>query len=128
MAYANAGHNPPLWFRAAGGAVERLNAAGIVLGVLDDIEMEEERIDVAPGDVLVFYTDGVTEAMNAANEEFGMGRFQAVIEAVAAAPGASAKDIVGAVQHAVNTFTGSRPQTDDFTLFVVKRLNRKETT
>jgi sigma-B regulation protein RsbU (phosphoserine phosphatase) len=127
MAYANAGHNPPLWFRAAGGAAERLDADGIVLGVLDDIELEEERIDVAPGDVLVFYTDGVTEAMNAADEEFGMGRFQAAVEAVAADPGAGANDIVEAVRHAVNTFTGSRPQTDDFTLFVVKRLNREET-
>jgi sigma-B regulation protein RsbU (phosphoserine phosphatase) len=127
MAYANAGHNPPLWFSAAGGSTERLDADGIVLGVLDDIELEEERIDVAPGDVLVFYTDGVTEAMNAADEEFGMGRFQAAVEAVAADPGAGANDIVEAVRHAVNTFIGSRPQTDDFTLFVVKRLNREET-
>ncbi len=121
LVYANAGHNPPLWFRAETHTFQKLDTHGIVLGVLEAIELEEDRVDIAPGDVLVLYTDGVTEAMGAAGEEFGLLRLQAVV-AEAAEGGASARDILKAVVGAVGAFTSGLPQTDDFTLCVVRRM------
>jgi sigma-B regulation protein RsbU (phosphoserine phosphatase) len=104
LAYANAGHNPPLWLQVATGELRELAARGIVLGLFYDIDLEEREISVAPGDLLVFYTDGVTEAM-----------------AVTAKPKASAQEVLEAIVQTVNTFTGNTPQSDDITLFVAKR-------
>lgn len=80
--------------------------------------MEEWRIDVSPGDVLVFYTDGVTEAMNANGSMFDEQRLQAI---VMANRDASAETVAQAIVNAVRAFIGSTPQSDDLTLFVVKR-------
>ena len=123
LTYANAGHNRPLWWHAATGDFEELQAAGIVLGVLDDVELEEGEVEVAPGDVLVFYTDGVTEAMTRSYEEFGVARLKtAVAGAVGAHLNLNAKIIVDAILDAVKSFTRDAPQSDDFTLFVVRRF------
>lgn len=118
LTYANAGHNRPLWVQSSSGDIQELAAQGIVLGILEDIELGERQIDVAPGDFLVFYTDGVTEAMSADGQEFGQERLRA---AVAATPDASPQQIISAVVDAVNVFTGDAPQADDLTLLVVKR-------
>jgi serine phosphatase RsbU (regulator of sigma subunit) len=118
LTYANAGHNRPLWLQISSGEIQELAARGIVLGILEDIELEEREIDVAPGDVLVFHTDGVTEAMDIVGQQFGEERLQA---AVAVTPNASAQEIVAAVVYAVRAFTGDAPQSDDLTLLVVKR-------
>ena len=118
LTYANAGHNRPMWLQSGSGEIQELAARGIVLGILEDIELEEREIDVAPGDVLVFYTDGVTEAMNTDGQQFGRERLRA---AVAGNPGASAQQILSAVVDAVKAFAGHAPQSDDRTLFVVKR-------
>jgi len=118
MIYANAGHNRPLWVRAERGTVEELGARGIVLGVLDEIKLEERRIDVAPGDVVVFYTDGVTDGMNGDEEFFEVARLR---EVVAAHAGGSARELLHAIIAAYNAFTGDTEQTDDFTCVVVKR-------
>jgi sigma-B regulation protein RsbU (phosphoserine phosphatase) len=118
LTYANAGHNRPLWLQSGSGEIQELTAQGIVLGILEDIELEEREIDVAPGDVLVFHTDGVTEAMDIVGQQFGKERLWA---AVAATPKASAQEIVAAVVDAVKAFTGDAPQSDDLTLLVVKR-------
>jgi phosphoserine phosphatase RsbU/P len=117
--YANAGHNPPLCYRAASDSFERLDAEGIVLGVVADAELEQGSATVDPGDVVIFYTDGVTEAMNEALEEFGLARLQ---EAVAASAGGSAQQVLQAIGEAVSAFTGDTDQSDDLTLFVFKRL------
>jgi sigma-B regulation protein RsbU (phosphoserine phosphatase) len=123
LTFANAGHNRPLWWHAATGDFEELQAAGIVLGVLDDVELEEGEVEVAPGDVLVFYTDGVTEAMTRSYEEFGVARLKtAVAGAVGAHLNLNAKIIVDAILDAVKSFTRDAPQSDDFTLFVVRRF------
>src|SRR5690606_33662015 len=79
--YANAGHNRPLWWQSGSGRFEELGAHGIVLGILEDIELEERLIQMAPGDFLVFYTDGVNEAVNLNDEEFGLERLRAVVAA-----------------------------------------------
>jgi serine phosphatase RsbU (regulator of sigma subunit) len=118
LTYANAGHNRPLWLQISSGEILELAARGIVLGILEDIELEEREIDVSPGDVLVFHTDGVTEAMDIVGQQFGEERLRA---AVAATPNASAQEIIAAVVDAVKAFTGDAPQSDDLTLLVVKR-------
>lgn len=73
--YANAGHNPPLLIRADG-SVERLGRTGILVGWDPDVEFGEARVELAAGDVLVLYTDGVTEALDAHGHEYGEERFE----------------------------------------------------
>jgi sigma-B regulation protein RsbU (phosphoserine phosphatase) len=118
MAFANGGHNWPLWLRAGEGACQELSARGIVLGAFADMEFEQRRIEVAPGDVLVFFTDGVTEAMDQAGRMFEDEQLQAT---VMAHRDASAEQLAQAIVDAVKAFTGDTPQSDDLTLFVVKR-------
>jgi len=123
LTYANAGHNRTLWRQAGTGQVQELAARGIALSVLEDVDLEEREIDVAPGDVLVFYTDGVTEAMDADGQPFGVERLRQV---VAAAADANPDQIVAAVEEAVRAFVGDAPQSDDIALFVVKRSTSLE--
>jgi serine phosphatase RsbU (regulator of sigma subunit) len=118
LVYANGGHTWPLWLRSASGEVQLLAARGIVLGVFSDIELEEREIEVAPGDVLVFYTDGVTEARGSDGQMFDEERLRA---AVASSPEASAQQVLQAIVEAVEAFVGDIPQSDDLTLFVIKR-------
>ncbi|MCB8942232.1 MAG: SpoIIE family protein phosphatase [Ardenticatenaceae bacterium] len=118
--YTNAGHNPPLWWH--GGRCQWLASDGIVLGVLPQIGLVQHEMLVAPGDVLVFFTDGVTEAMTADKVEFGEGRLEtAVSDLLAARPEATADEVLAAIQRAIDLFTRHAPQHDDITLFVVKR-------
>lgn len=119
MAYSNAGHNYPVWLRAGSGEAVELAARGIIMGAFEDIELEEDEIEVAPGDMIIFYTDGVTEAMNASEELFGEDRLQVVIKENVRA---CAPDMLKAIVAAVANFTGDTPQADDFTIFIVKRL------
>jgi sigma-B regulation protein RsbU (phosphoserine phosphatase) len=119
LAYTNAGHNPPLWIQSATGQVQELHAQGIVLGIFEEVELEEREIDVAPGDYLVFYTDGVTEAMDPNHVPFDQKRLET---AIAASAGGSAQEVLDGIVAAVRAFTGDIPQSDDLTLFVVRRL------
>lgn len=116
--FCNAGHNPALWFRAAEGGSQELTTPGIIMGAFHKIELEEQRVDVAVGDLLVFYTDGVTEAINPAEEEFGRHRLQRVLKAQA---DASAQQILESVVEAVDAFAEDAPPFDDLTLVVLKR-------
>jgi serine phosphatase RsbU (regulator of sigma subunit) len=118
LVYASAGHNWPLWLRTASGECQELAARGVVLGAFADIPLEERQIEVAPGDLLVFYTDGVTEAMNAAGQMFGEERLQTTITANV---GGSAEQVCQAVLKALEIFTEDTPPSDDITLLVVKR-------
>jgi sigma-B regulation protein RsbU (phosphoserine phosphatase) len=118
LVYANAGHNRPLRLQPATGKFEELSARGIVLGAMRDIELEECEIEVAPGDLLVFYTDGITEAMDASHQQFDTQRLRA---AVAAGAQGSTPQILEAVVDAVHAFTGGVAQSDDMALIVVKR-------
>lgn len=118
MVYANGGHNWPLHWQAATGKFQQLAARGTVLGAFEAVNITEYELDVAPGDVFIFYTDGVTEAMNAEGQLFGEERLQA---AISAGPGIGALQTVGMVVKAVANFIGSTPQSDDITLLVVKR-------
>jgi serine phosphatase RsbU (regulator of sigma subunit) len=120
LIYCNAGHNPGLWFRAATGDFEELTTRGIILGAFDDVELEEERIDIAPDDLLVLYTDGVTEAINPHFREFGVRRLREVAGSHA---NASAQEILESVVNAVDTHCVDAPPFDDLTLVVVKRIS-----
>jgi sigma-B regulation protein RsbU (phosphoserine phosphatase) len=116
LRYANGGHSPPC-LRHADGSVEVLSGAGgLVLGAMPEIEFPEHAIQLLPGDRLVLYTDGVTEAFNAADEAYGVERLVAEISAHGAGPAGA---LVEQVCRSVKTFAGSVPQSDDITLIVL---------
>ncbi len=119
--YANAGHNPPLLFRHdphGGPEVAPLIGSGIALGVLEAINPIIFTETLQPGDVLLMYTDGITDALNIHNEEFGMARLYSVLQANASK---SAQEIVNTLMQAVDDFAGDEPPFDDQTLLVLKR-------
>lgn len=120
LVYSLAGHNRPLWWQAATRVCVELTGRGTVLGIFDEIELEEHAVTLAPGDLLVFYTDGITEAMNADHQLFGEERLQTVIcDHAATGP----QDVITAIVAAVQSFTGGGPPSDDLTLFVVQWCN-----
>jgi len=118
LTYANAGHHRPLWRRFATHEIHELAALGIVLGALETIDLEERSIVVMPGDAILFYTDGVTDAMDGAGRLFGAERLRQVVATHATA---DAQQLLSAVVQAVHDFSSAAPQSDDLTLFVVKR-------
>lgn len=115
--YSNAGHNPPLWYRARDCEITSLETGGIALGVIPDILLENQDVILDSGDLLIFYTDGVTEAMNGALEEFGLRRLR---EVILQAPNNSAADVAKTVIQAVDAHRGEASRWDDFTLVVVR--------
>jgi len=117
LKYINAGHNPPLLFRASTGDVHLLKAEGIVLGVLEDIRLEEAEIELTRGDVVVLFTDGITDANNEKKEEFGEERLIKVIRENSTL---SAQDLMVKIQGEVMAFAGEQPQFDDITLMILK--------
>lgn len=114
IVYSNAGHNPPLLLRADG-SVEKLGDGGMVLGIFPDTQYEQAELALRPGDRLLFYTDGITEARDPEGEEFGEDRLAA---AALAAAGSTAESIKDAVLADVNAFTHGKFE-DDATLIVV---------
>jgi sigma-B regulation protein RsbU (phosphoserine phosphatase) len=115
--YCNAGHNPALLVRASG-EVEELSAVGTILGFLPDLAYEEHPAHVAEGDMLVLYSDGITEAMDASQAQFGEERLRTL---VAARRNDAASDIVGAVVSAVAAWCPSEVADDDITIIVARR-------
>ncbi len=91
---------------------------GIALGIIPDAEFEQKTLELAPGDVVLFYTDGAPDTLNAAGEEFGEERLAEVLRAHCHGP---AEAIAGAIDAAVRAFAGDTAQYDDLTLIVVKR-------
>ena len=118
VVFANAGHNRPLCLRA-NGRVEELLSSGIVLGLYDDISLEQSQVSLAPGDSLMFYTDGITEAFNEQGELFDTPRLVRLLED---SSGLSAQAIVDRVVTAAFDWLGPQPQSDDLTLFVLRCL------
>ncbi len=117
VSFANAGHNPPIVVRTSG-EIEMLEGGGPVLGVLSIAPYSEQQARLDPGDLLVVYSDGVTEAANTAEEEFGEQR---LIDVLKDRRTASPNAIVSAVMEALHRFTSGAPQADDITLVVAKR-------
>ena len=118
LKYINAGHNPPLIGRMAG-TIEQLSSGGFPLGILHSAEFEVGETQLQPGEALVVYSDGVSEANNLKEEEFGMERLMDVVKRNL---GASAAGMRDKVESALSAFTQTAPANDDITLVIVKRV------
>jgi len=123
LRYACAGHNPPLLLRAGGG-IEWLREGGVPIGVLPRAEYAAARVPFAPGDTLIVYSDGVTEAEGPANTPTAPDLFgEERLAAVAAGGGdASARERIDALLQAVERFASGTPQADDIRVLVVRRV------
>ena len=118
LRYANCGHLAALLLRS-GGALERLASTGTVLGLFDDWDCSVEQRRLAPGDTVVLYTDGVTEAFSPAGEEFGESR---LVEALRRSRHLPSQDLLAAIVDEVRRFS-AHAQRDDVTLIVARCIS-----
>ena len=118
LIYSNGGHNPPL-LRRANGTIEYLTEGGMALGVLSDSVYADCPVHLAPGDLIVMFTDGVSEAESPSGEQFGQLRIEECVEQLS---GRSSQEIVDGLVHAVLDWTGERGPNDDLTLVVLRTL------
>jgi len=118
LRYANCGHLPPLFLRADG-TVERLTPTATVLGMFEEWDCSVSETRLAPGDTLLLFTDGATEARNAQGEEFGEGR---LLDALSCRNNLPVSPLVWELQWAIRSFSGNRLH-DDLTL-VAARFGR----
>ena len=121
LTYVNAGHNPPILLRRQGEGwrVIRLTAGGTVVGLLESFPYQQETLVHQPGDVLVAFTDGISEALNPAEEEFGEDRLINVLKQCADLPAAST---LSSIMQAADSFAAGAKQYDDMTLVVLRVL------
>jgi phosphoserine phosphatase RsbU/P len=115
LVYSNAGHNPPVLLRRD--RVQRLETGGLIVGLFPHAEYEEETLVLEDGDLLVVFSDGVTEAFNAAGEEFGEARLLACLETHR---GRSPAELLRQILLSVREFAASAAQSDDVTALVLK--------
>jgi sigma-B regulation protein RsbU (phosphoserine phosphatase) len=118
LQFASAGHNPPLLYRAATGRCEDLVAAGVAMGLFKSAEYAERAITLKRGDVLALYTDGITEAIDAQEQEFGEERLESLVKQQADRP---ALELAERIINAAAAFAQSTGALDDETLVVIKR-------
>jgi phosphoserine phosphatase RsbU/P len=116
LRYSNCGHLPPLLVRASGTNVERLHSTSMVLGMFEVWQSEITEVMLAPGDTLVLYTDGITEAENRVGDEFGESRLVETLQGLSELPVEQLRDTV---VNAVRQFSGDK-QSDDITLVVAR--------
>ena len=117
LSFLNAGHNPPLIVHSAG-TVEQLASGGLPLGIKRDADYREGRTLIQPGDVLVIYSDGVTEAVSPTGEEFGATRLYEVVSRNIEASAAGIRD---RIESSLTKFAQGTSAADDITLVIVKR-------
>ena len=117
LTFSNGGHNPPLVVHADGTSEELDLTGGIALGAIPQFEYGQASVQLSPGDMVVFFTDGVTEAINPRNDEFGLEAVQALF-----ADGAtrSAQEAAEMILKAVSEFAGEAPQFDDLTCMILR--------
>src|SRR5579863_6896309 len=114
--YINAGHNNPI-LRRSNGLIERLDVGGLPVGIQAEAKYESASVALAPGDWLIIFTDGMVEAVNAHDEEFGEARLLSVLEAnVSSTP----KELLERLMASLDLFVGATPQHDDVTCLLVK--------
>jgi len=120
LTYANAGHNRPLLLRSGTGKLEQLAKGAMALGVMEGIRHEERVTSLEPGDYVIFYTDGVTEAFSPEGETYEEERLRAMIHAAA---GNSAQEMLDDIDDSVTAFIGDAAPSDDRTTMVLRRLS-----
>jgi serine phosphatase RsbU (regulator of sigma subunit)/putative methionine-R-sulfoxide reductase with GAF domain len=118
ITFVNAGHMPPLLITAADGSIQELRTQGMAMGVLPDIGFEERRAYLNPGDAIILYTDGVTDAWDDEQQMFGRSRLAEVARSQRHLPAA---ELARAIDSTVSTFVGGAAAFDDVTLLVVRR-------
>ena len=118
LVYVNGGHNPPIIFHASGTSTLLPSTDGIALGIAPDLTYDKRVVILSPGDTVMLYTDGVTEAENSAGEQFGIDRLS---EVFAGLPPRDTRDITTAVFQAVKSFADGAPQFDDITCLSLHR-------
>lgn len=121
LTYVNAGHNPPLLFSPSAGRwrIEQLDVGGTVIGLIEQASFGQARVQLDPGSLLVAFTDGISEAMNPRNEEWGEAR---LVEAVEAAHSAAAPELARRIFAAADAFAEGAEQHDDMTLVILRAL------
>lgn len=117
IVFGNAGHNDQLFFKNSDSTFKHLNVKGIPLGISPESKYKEAECKYEKGDILILYTDGVTEAFSKTGDEFGMERFK---EVLIKNKNLSAKEIVNKTIETVNNFSKGMPQFDDITMMVLK--------
>lgn len=119
--YTNAGHNPP-YILHHDNKVEMMPIVkkNVVIGIMDKFQYENESITLEPGDALIMYTDGVTEAFNEEKQQFTEENLEKTLSSV---PGAGSQEIIEAIMEDVKEFAGNEPQSDDITVLTIKRLS-----
>jgi sigma-B regulation protein RsbU (phosphoserine phosphatase) len=116
LSYVNAGHNNPI-LRRQSGSIERLQTGGVPLGILEDASYESGSVTLQPGDWLVIFTDGVVEAENQQQEEYGEARLFTVLQAgLNYAPAA----LLNSIMSDLDRFVANAPQHDDVTLMLLR--------
>ncbi len=116
--YCSAGHHPALLLRDRDGSIEKLERTGMPLGVMEETTWKRENVKIEPGDVLVLYTDGITDAQNSAEEFYGLDKLQ---EALGEQRGKTAEEIRDTLREGVRVWVGNAAQFDDITMMVVVR-------
>ena len=119
LTYSNAGHLPAIWLKAEGG-IEFLTTEGIPLGLMETERYSDASVELKPGDTVILYTDGITEARNQNKEEFAIERLK---EVVLKNRSVSASALQDAIKGRLHRFVGTAPQYDDYTLVILK-INR----
>lgn len=117
LTFINAGHNPPLLLHHGSDGINLLKARGIALGVIDEVDLESVEVRLDHGDLVVLYTDGVTEATDEHDREYGVERLTSIIHKSRHLP---AKEIITSIVSDIAAFAGTRPQFDDITLMILK--------
>jgi serine phosphatase RsbU (regulator of sigma subunit) len=117
LTYSNGGHNPPALIQS-GGDVTKLEVGGLPIGVMQNSVYREGEVEFRPGDVLIIYSDGITESINDAGEEFGEAR---LIDVARRYQDRSAAGLRDRLDEALSRFVGTAPPVDDMTLMIVKR-------
>jgi serine phosphatase RsbU (regulator of sigma subunit)/class 3 adenylate cyclase/tetratricopeptide (TPR) repeat protein len=125
LVYTNAGHNPPFLARGGSGEIQPLQRTGMPLGVLEEASWERGTAQMEPGDVLVIYTDGLTEAQNAAGEYFGEAGLRASLKTIlqkTTCESPESGEVLAALLGDIHRFVGDRPLADDLTMVVLGRM------